>query len=92
VPDDAFLTPQQRRELFEEWKEDYQAARVRDYGEEDAASYEGRVIAGAMMPTASEPPHPWPSEVAQEIQRKQAGQEQGKSNDKTRDRDDGHSM
>ena len=31
------------------------------------------------MPISSGPPHPWPSEIAKETQRKQSGQEPGKS-------------
>jgi hypothetical protein len=92
VPDDASLTPEQRRELFAEWQEDYQAARAREYGAADAATYEERVEAGVMMPPVSEPPHPWPSEIARENKRPAVGQQQGKSNEKTQRRDDGHCM
>ena len=36
-----------RKELFDEWRADEHAARVRDYGEADAATYEQRVVDGA---------------------------------------------
>jgi hypothetical protein len=80
--------------LSAEQQADSHAARVRDYGAADASTYGQRVKDGAMMPPASGPPHPWPSEVAKETQRKQAGQEPGKrgGSEKANDRDDGNSM
>jgi hypothetical protein len=79
MPDEESMTGQQRREHFKEWEEDHHAARVRDYGAADAATYGQRVMEGAMMPPAAETPHPWPSDIARENQRKATAQEQGKN-------------
>ena len=86
--------PAAKSSLHAELQADYHAARVRDYGPEDAATYGQRVKEGTAMPISSGPPHPWPSEIAQETQRKQSGQEPGKGggSDKAKDRDDGFSM
>lgn len=76
------------KKLAEEIRQDEHAARVRDYGEADAATYEQRVREGARMP------HLWPSEVAKANRHKPAGQDQDKStgNQKASGKDGGHSM
>ena len=48
-PDDVTKKPETGTDLAAELRADYQAARVRDYGPEDAATYEGRVKEGAAM-------------------------------------------
>jgi hypothetical protein len=84
--------PAAHSSLHAELQADYHAARVRDYGAADAATYGQRVKEGTAMPISSGPPHPWPSEIAHENKRPPAGQQQGKSNEKTQGRDDDHSM
>jgi hypothetical protein len=92
-PED-FMTRKEEKKLFAEWEKDCHAARVRDYGKADAATYKQRVREGAMMPLTDGPPHPWPSEIARANREKESGQEQGKGggNEKTNDRDDGASL
>jgi hypothetical protein len=52
--------------------------------------------AGSPSPklTGEQPPHPWPSEIANANQQKQTGKNQGKStgNEKGNGHDDGRSM
>jgi hypothetical protein len=91
MPDEESMTPQERRELFKEWEEDYHAARVRDVGAADAATQGQRVVEGAVMPPASGPPHPWPSDIASESRGK-LSEPQSKDGGKDGGKDAGHSM
>jgi hypothetical protein len=87
--------PAAQSSLHAELQADYHAARVRDYGPEDAATYEQRVKEGAMQPPpAAGPSHPWPSEIAKANRHKQPAQDQGKSSgkEKSNGKDGGHSM
>jgi len=87
MPDDEFMITEESQELFREWEADHHAARVRDYDATDAATYGQRVKEGAMMPLTSEPPHPWPSEIADEVRNQPAN---GNGND--HGKDGGYSM
>jgi hypothetical protein len=89
------MTRQEERELFAEWKADRHAARVRDYGEADAGTYEQRVREGAMMPPlAAGPRETWPSEIAKAQKQQQREHGHGKSDGKElgNDQDGGYSM
>src|SRR5689334_8334279 len=89
---EAFLTRKEQNQLFAEWEQDHHAARVRDYGEADAATYPQRAQEGAMRPLTD---GPWPSEIARANRYRQTGREQGqgKGNEKANGHhDDGHSL
>jgi hypothetical protein len=62
-PDDP-LTPEETKAIAAEIRADEYAARVRDYGETDAATYEQRMRKGASMPVTSLTSQPSPSDIA----------------------------
>lgn len=68
MPDEKPMSLAEQNALFAEIRADEHAARVRDYGEPDAASYEQRVKEGAVSVRHLSPEPPPVGEVEMERQ------------------------
>lgn len=71
MPDERLPTSEERKALHAEWAADQAAARARDYGQADAATYEQRVREGAntVRHLEPEPPKPDASELGRILDR-----------------------
>jgi len=71
VPDERFRAGDAPKDLHAEWAADQAAARARDFGQADAATYEQRVREGAatVRHLEPEPPKPDASELARILDR-----------------------